>query len=102
MATAMAAVGNPVADDPFVSLGVGAFFYLAGAFVVSALLFQFRFRAIWCLVVCEAIFLFWYFFGLYRVDPNMYLFRFLQVLLLPILLVPTYLGYYFNKHIIHS
>lgn len=102
MSPAMAAVGNPVRDDPLLSLGFTLFFLVAATFIVGALLFQFRFRAIWCLVVCEAMFLLFYFGIVYGVDPHMWQFSALQFLLLPVLCLPTYLGYYFNKHIISS
>lgn len=99
---AVAVVGNPVTDDPILSLGVASFFLLAGAFVVGALLFQFRFRASWCLFVCEAAVLYFYFSSFYRVDPHMQWLSLFHVMGLPLLLIPTYLGYYSNKHIIQS
>lgn len=98
----VAVVGNPVADDPILSLGAASFFVLAGAFFIGALLFQLRFRAIWCPFACEAAVLYFYFSGFYRFDPHMLSLSFFHAVGLPLFLVPTYLGYYFNKHIIHS
>ncbi|KRR23925.1 hypothetical protein [Bradyrhizobium retamae] len=88
-------------DNPILSFSLGLFGILVAAFVVGALLFQFRFRAVWCFAACEAFFLLWYFYAFYPVDPHRMQFNILQVLSLCLLLPPTYLGYYFNKHILH-
>lgn len=99
--TVLAAVGNPVADDPILSLGLTLFGVLVAAFVTGALLFQFRFRAIWCLAACQAFFLLWYFCAGGAGGRYWSHFETLQMLSLCFLLPPAYLGYYFNKHILH-
>src|SRR5258708_4667307 len=97
----IAAVGHPVTDYPIVGFGLSVFGILVAAFVVGALLFQFRLGAIWCLAACEAFFLCWYFYAVYPGNTHYREFDFLQILSLFFLLPPTYLGYYFNKHIVH-
>jgi hypothetical protein len=98
---AVIAMGNPVTDNPILSFSLGLFGILMAAFVVGAVLFQFRFRAIWCFVACEAFFLLWYFYAVGPVDPHWTQFNILQALSLCLLLPPAYLGYYINKHILH-
>jgi hypothetical protein len=61
--TVIAAVGNPVTDNPILSFSLGLFGILVAAFVVGALLLQSRFRPVWCFAACEAFFLLSYFYS---------------------------------------
>jgi hypothetical protein len=89
--------------DPILRLVFEFFGVLATAFAVGVLLFQFRFRAIWCLIAGEAAILLFYFAAMRPVDPHAdgWL-PFIHLFVLPALLAPLFGGYYFNKYVIHS
>jgi hypothetical protein len=89
--------------DPILRLVFEFFGVLATAFVVGVLLFQFRFRAIWCLIAGEAAILLFYFAAMRPVDPHAdEWLPFIHWFVLPVLLAPLFGGYYFNKYVIHS
>ena len=83
-------------DDPLYRTIVSLLCIPAGAFIIGACLYQFRFRAIWCLVLFEASILF---FGL--LSDNIRVSLNVGHLFLPVLLAPSFSGYYLNKFILH-
>jgi hypothetical protein len=80
-------------DNPLLYLVLRFLCIPLAAFVVGAVLYQFRFRAVWCLVLTVAV-------VPYLLSNGSY-FPIVDVLLLPALLAPSFAGYYFNKHILH-
>jgi hypothetical protein len=56
--------------DPILRLVFEFFGVLATAFAAGVLLFQFRFRVIWCLIAGEAAILLFYFAAMRPMDPH--------------------------------
>jgi hypothetical protein len=88
-------LGDPILHLVFKLLGI-----LAAAFAVGALLFQFRFRAIWCLITGEAAILLAH-FGSTRYPYDDDWLGVMHLFVLPVLLALLFGGYYFNKYILH-
>ena len=89
--------------DPILRLVFEFFGVLVAAFGVGVLLFQLRFRAIWCLIAGEGAILLVYFATMRPVYPHAdEWLPFIHLFVLPIFLAPLFGGYYFNKCVIHS
>lgn len=90
--------------DPILSLVFGILRVPAVAFIVGALLYQFKFRAIWCAVVGEgAIMIFFYFDAIRPGYPHAAQWlTWEHTLGIPLLFLPLFAGYYFNKHVVQG
>src|SRR3954452_13949975 len=90
----------PMLGDPILTLVFGILRVPAVAFFVRALLSQFKFRAIWCTVVGEgAIMVFLDFDAIRPGYPHATQWLTLGI---PLLFLPVFAGYFFNKHIVQG
>ena len=86
-------------DDPILRIVFSLFGVVVVAFAVGVLLFQFRFRAIWCIIAGECALLLVN-FGTHTTMRAYDGLAFMHLLGLPVLFVPLFAGYYFNKCVI--
>jgi hypothetical protein len=96
---------KPMMDDPILRIVFELFGIVVAAFAVGTLLFQFRFRAIWCFIAGEGAVLLLGYFGTDTTIRSMHRaaydwLSFMHLLGLPMLFAPLFAGYYFNKCVI--
>jgi hypothetical protein len=80
-------------DDPIYRFVVSFLCIPAGAFIAGILLYQFRFRALWCVVLSET-----YILLTSLLSDNFRVSFDVGHLFLPVLLAPGFAGYYLNKY----